>query len=93
MTTSLLVPLGILFSPEVLRSGAFQFLASFVAVNTIMYVALAVAKMLPKVYLSDWSSGRSRRGETRSIHPEDVGDGGDAPSGTEPAAGSASLRR
>ena len=78
MTTSLvvlLVPLGILFSQDVLRSGAFQFLAAFVAVNTIMYVALAVAKMLPKVYLSDWRPGRSRRTETRSIHPEGSGEG------------------
>jgi len=70
----LLVPLGILFSEDVLRSGAFQFLAAFVAVNTILYVALAVAKMLPKVYVSDWQAGRRRRSETRSIHPEDLGE-------------------
>lgn len=67
----LLVPLGILFSQDVLRSGAFQLLAAFVAVNTIMYVALALAKILPKVYLSDWRPGRSRRSETRSIYPDD----------------------
>ena len=67
----LLVPLGILLPQDVLRSGAFQFLAAFVAVNTIMYVTLAVAKMLPKVYPGDWRRGRHRRGETRSIHPED----------------------
>jgi hypothetical protein len=36
-----------------------------------MYVALAIAKMLPKVYLSDWASRRGRRSETRSIHPDD----------------------
>jgi hypothetical protein len=70
----LLVPLGILFSQAVLQSGAFQFLAAFVAVNTLMYVTLAVAKMLPKIYLSDWTAGRSRRGETRSIHPEEPGE-------------------
>ena len=77
MTTTLpvlLVPLGILFSEDILRSGAFQFLAAFVAVNTIMYVALAVAKMAPKVYLSDWTSSHSRRSETRSIHPEHLGE-------------------
>ena len=66
----LLVPLGILFSQDVLDSHAFQFLAAFVAANTIMYVTLAVAKMLPKVHLSSWRPGRHRRGETRSIHPE-----------------------
>lgn len=67
----LLVPLGILFSQDILRSGPFQLLAAFVAVNTLMYVALAVAKMLPKIYVSDWRAGRSRRTETRSIHPQD----------------------
>ena len=66
----LLVPLGILFSQDVLDSRAFQLLAAFVAVNTIMYVALAVAKILPKVYLSDYRPGRRRRSETRSIHPD-----------------------
>ena len=73
MTTvlpGLLVPLGILFSQDVLRSPAFQFLAAFVAVNTIMYVTLAVAKMLPKVNSSDWIPRGHRRGETRSIHPD-----------------------
>jgi len=35
-------------------------------VNTILYVALAVAKMLPKVYVSDWQAGHRRRSETRS---------------------------
>ena len=68
------VPLGILFSQDVLRSGAFQFLAAFVAVNTILYVALAVAKMLPKFYVSDWTAARRRRRQTRSIHPEDPGE-------------------
>jgi hypothetical protein len=74
--TGLLVPLGILFSQDVLRSSAFQFLSAFVAVNTLMYVTLAAAKMLPKVYLSDWSPRRRRRSETRSIHaggPSEVG--------------------
>ena len=76
MTTVLahsLVPLGILFSQDVLRSHAFQFLAAFVAANTIMYVTLAVAKMLPKVNPGDWRPGRQRRGERRSIYPKDPG--------------------
>ena len=38
-----------------------------------MYVGLAVAKMLPKVYVSDWHRGRYSRAETRSIHPDDTG--------------------
>jgi hypothetical protein len=65
------VPLGILLPERFLESGAFQFLAAFVALNTIMYVALAVAKMLPKIYFSDLIHRRGRRSETRSIHPDD----------------------
>jgi hypothetical protein len=39
---------GILFSSELLRSGLFQALAAFVAVNTIVYAALAIAKLIPR---------------------------------------------
>lgn len=56
--------------PEsVLQSGAFSVLAVFVAINTVMYGSLAVAKMLPKVYLDSWFGGRNRREQNRSIHP------------------------
>jgi biofilm PGA synthesis N-glycosyltransferase PgaC len=50
---------------------AIQFLSAFVALNTIMYVALAIAKMLPKLYLSDWVRRYGRRTEIRGIHPDD----------------------
>lgn len=49
---------------------AFDLLAAFVAVNTVMYVALAVAKAMPKVYPRDWVPRRYQRAETRSIHPD-----------------------
>jgi hypothetical protein len=39
---------GILFSSEVLKSGWFQALAAFVAINTIVYAALALRKLVPK---------------------------------------------
>ncbi len=39
---------GILFSSELLRSGWFQALAAFVAFNTIVYAALAIAKLIPR---------------------------------------------
>jgi hypothetical protein len=39
---------GILFSSEVLRSGWFQGLAAFVAVNTIVYAVLALLKLIPR---------------------------------------------
>ena len=61
--------LGVL--PEsVLHSGWFAVLAAFVAINTVMYVVLATATMLPKVYVSDWFTSRDRRIQNRSIHPD-----------------------
>lgn len=62
---------GIVFPEEVLYSQWFAVLAAFVAVNTVMYVALAVAKTLPRIYLREFLPRRYRRSETRSIHPED----------------------
>jgi hypothetical protein len=64
-----LSPQGILLPESFLRSHGFAVLAAFVAINTVMYVALSVAKMLPKVYVTDWFTSRDRRRETRSIHP------------------------
>jgi hypothetical protein len=66
-----LVPYGILLPQSVLSSGFFAVLSAFVAINTVMYVALAVAKAMPKVYLSDWMSRRNTRSQTRSIHPDE----------------------
>ena len=39
---------GILLSSEVLRSDWFQALAAFVAINTIVYAALRLAKLFPR---------------------------------------------
>lgn len=64
-----LVPMGILIGDGILHSEAVAVLAAFVAINTMVYVTLAVAKMLPKVYVSDWFGDRNRRAETRSIDP------------------------
>ena len=65
-----LVPMGVLLPDGILRHEAIAVLAAFVAINTIVYVTLSVAKMLPKVYISDWFTTRNRRAETRSIHPD-----------------------
>ena len=62
--------MGILFPESILHSDLFAVLAAFVAINTVMYGALAVAKMLPKVYPGDWITSRNRRIETRSIHSD-----------------------
>jgi hypothetical protein len=39
---------GILLSAEVLRSGWFQLLAAFVAINTLVFAGLSVAKLVPR---------------------------------------------
>lgn len=72
MSVLSVVPAGILFPESVLHSELFAVLAAFVAINTVMYAALAAAKVLPKIYPSDWTRGRNRRTETRSIYPADV---------------------
>ena len=70
-----MIAAGLLVAPtavlheSVVQSGPFQVLAAFVALNTIMYSALAVAKMLPKIYPGDWLDRRNRRRHNRSIHP------------------------
>lgn len=64
------IRVGILVPESFLYSEVFAVMSTVVAINTIIFVALAVAKMLPKLYLSDLVSGRNRRTETRSIHPD-----------------------
>ena len=59
-----------LLSEAVLHTRLFAVLAAFVAVNTVMYGALAFGKLLPKIYLADWVHPRNERVETRSIYPD-----------------------
>lgn len=61
---------GVLLPESLMQSRWFAVLSTFVAVNTVLYVTLAVVKLLPKPYLSDWVDQRNRRRETRSIYPE-----------------------
>ena len=42
----------------------FAVLSMFVAINTVLYLTLAIIKLLPKAYLSDWVDQRNRRAET-----------------------------
>lgn len=65
-----MLPFGIVLADDVIQTHAFVVLAAFVALNTVMYVSLAIAKMLPTVRLSDLSPRNYRRSETRSIYPE-----------------------
>jgi hypothetical protein len=55
---------------SVLSSDAFRVLAAFVAINTIMYAAVTVAKLLPRLNPSVVRRGRYVRSETRSIYPD-----------------------
>ena len=64
-----LLPLGILLPASTLESTWFAVLSAFVAINTVMYTALALAKIAPKIYLSDVVHRRDRRTTNRSIHP------------------------
>lgn len=70
MSIVALIPAAGLLPESTLHSDAFAVLAAFVAINTVLYSALALAKVLPKIYLSDWVHRPDRRAETRSIHPD-----------------------
>ena len=61
---------GLVFSEGVLHSEWFAVLAAFVAINTVMYCVLTIAKMLPKLYVADWVTSANRRTESRSIYPD-----------------------
>jgi len=68
--TAKLTTLGMLLPESLLRSEWFAVLAAFVAINTTMYVALAIAKVMPKIYAREVVPRRYQRAETRSIHPD-----------------------
>lgn len=78
MTGQLLA--GVLLPESLMYTRWFAVLSTFVAVNTVLYLTLAIIKILPKAYLSDWVDQRNRRSETRSIYPE--GDAPPAPAAT-----------
>ncbi len=61
---------GVLLPESIMHSRWFAVLSVFVAVNTVLYLTLAIIKLLPKAYLSDWVDQRNRRTETRSIYPD-----------------------
>jgi hypothetical protein len=67
------VPQGVLLPESVVLSAPFKILAAFVAINTVMYGTLAIAKTLPKVHPPSWFGGRNRRAQNRSIVPDTPG--------------------
>ncbi len=66
----MIAPMGVLLPGSVLHSAFFAVLSTLVALNTLIFVTLAVAKMLPRIYLSEVFGHRGRRRETRSIYPD-----------------------
>jgi hypothetical protein len=64
-----MLPLGVLLPASTLDHTWFAVLSAFVAINTVMYTALAIAKIAPKIYVSDLVDRRDRRETNRSIHP------------------------
>ena len=61
---------GVLLPESIMHSQWFAVLSMFVAINTVLYLTLAIIKLLPKAYVSDWVDQRNRRGESRSIYPD-----------------------
>ena len=55
---------------SIMHEPWFAALSLFVAINTVLYLTLAIIKLLPKAYLSDWVNRRNRRSESRSIYPD-----------------------
>ncbi|MDO5513131.1 hypothetical protein [Corynebacterium sp.] len=56
----------------ILDTEWYAVLAAFVAINTSMYVILALVKTLPRIYFRDLFPRRYQRAETRSIYPDAV---------------------
>lgn len=61
---------GILFPQDFLQSRFFIVLSTLVALNTVIYAALALAKVIPKWYRPSWTRRGRQRAETRSIYPD-----------------------
>jgi hypothetical protein len=60
---------GAVLPESIMQTRWFAVLSVFVAVNTVLFLTLAIVKLFPKAYLSDWVNLRNRRAETRSIYP------------------------
>jgi len=58
---------GLLFPESVLQSDWFAVFATFVAINTVIYVALSVSKLFPVIRFR--RRGFRMRAQERSIYP------------------------
>ena len=64
-----LIVAGLLFPQSIQHSALYVVLATIVALNTVIYVSLAIAKLFPKWFRSSWFRRGRVRSETRSIYP------------------------
>jgi len=62
--------MGILFPSSIMNTPFFAGLSALVMLNTLIFVTLAITKVLPELHLSDIVHRRGRREETRSIFPD-----------------------
>jgi hypothetical protein len=61
---------GLLLPESFLQSRLFVVLATVVALNTVIYAALSVVHLIPKLNKPSWLRGHRPRGVTRSIYPD-----------------------
>lgn len=66
---------GILLPESTLMTDWFVILSAFVAINTVIYVTLALLKSLPQMHPRRWVQRPYRRAQTRSIYPDEPEDG------------------
>lgn len=69
-----MVPTGVLLPERLLHTSGFEILATFVALNTLMYATLAVLKLVPRAHAvrGRWSRLRDRAaapGTPRTVSP------------------------
>jgi hypothetical protein len=69
MITMILIE-GILLPESFLQSRFFIVLATIVELNTVIYAALALVHVTPKMAKPSWLRGHRPRGVTRSIYPD-----------------------
>lgn len=60
---------GILLPESVLHTAWFNVFATFVAINTVIYVILSITKLFPVIRFGR-RRGRERRRTNRSIYPD-----------------------
>lgn len=65
-----LIHTGILLPESFLKTDFFFVLSTIVALNTTIYAALSIAKVLPKWFNPQWTRRGRARAETRSIYPD-----------------------